>query len=197
MERLGIFGGTFDPPHRAHLVLAGESLRQIGLDRVLWVLTPDPPHKDAEITPYPIRREMVLAAIAENPAFELSEVELERPGPHYMADTVRILQKRDPGSEWFLLLGEDSLRDLPAWHNPRRLLRTGPLVVMRRPGAEADLAALETGLPGSTGRVRFIAAPLLDISSNEIRARVRRGEDILPLVPDPVHRIIEREGLYL
>lgn len=197
MARLGIFGGTFDPPHHAHLVLAGESCAQLRLDRVLWVLTPDPPHKDdPDITPYPVRRRMLLAAIEENPAFELCEVEAERPGPHYMADTVRILQERDPESEWFLLLGEDSLRDLPKWHDPRKLLRLCPLVVMRRPGAEADFAALEEALPGITGCVRFIEAPEFDISSTEIRARVHRGEDILPLVPFPVEEIIKREGLY-
>jgi nicotinate-nucleotide adenylyltransferase len=198
MERLGIFGGTFDPPHLAHLVLAGEACRQLSLDRVLWVLTPDPPHKDnPDITPYSIRRQMLQAAIVANQAFELCEVESERPGPHYMVDTVRILQELNPDNEWFLLLGEDSLRDLPTWHSPRQLLRLCPLVVMRRPGAAADLAALEMALPGITGRVRFIDSPLLDISSTDIRARARRGEDIHPFVPNPVREIIQRERRYV
>jgi nicotinate-nucleotide adenylyltransferase len=197
MERLGIFGGTFDPPHNAHLLLARESCRQLDLARVLWVLTPAPPHKERpDITPYPLRREMLLAAISGEKRFVLDEVESERPGPHYMADTIRILQSRHAGSELFLLLGEDSLRDLPLWHRPADVVALCPLVVMRRPGAEADLAALEKTLPGITARTRFIETPALDISSTRLRELAGKGQSIQGYVPKPVDEIIHKKRLY-
>ena len=197
MERLGIFGGTFDPPHNAHLRLATEACRQLDLKHVLWVLTPDPPHKERpDLSPYPLRRQMLIAAISGQAHFLLSEVEAERPGPHYMVDTVRILMSRHPGSVFFLLLGEDSLRDLPLWHQPRDLLSQCPLVVMRRPDAAADLAALEIVLPGITDRTRFLNAPQMDISSTGLRDLVRRGKSIDEYVPAQVEEIIAREKLY-
>jgi nicotinate-nucleotide adenylyltransferase len=198
MERLGIFGGTFDPPHNAHLLLARESCRQLNLVRVLWVLTPDPPHKERpDITPYPLRREMLLAAIAGEKRFVLDEVESQRPGPHYMVDTIRILQARHADGELFLLLGEDSLRDLPLWHRPADVVALCPLVVMRRPGAKADLAAHEKTLPGITARTRYIDAPSVDISSTRLRQWAGMGQPISQFVPPPVDEIITRKGLYL
>ncbi len=197
MERLGLLGGTFDPPHNGHRTLAAESLRQLRLDGVLWVLTPDPPHKDRpDITPYALRREMLLATIADNPAFILCEVESERPGPHYMVDTISILQKRNPGEEYTLLLGEDSLRDLPLWHRPRDVITRCKLAVLRRPERPADMAALELVLPGVGARTAFLDAPPVDISSTEIRERIRRGETIVGMIPAGVEEIIYREALY-
>jgi nicotinate-nucleotide adenylyltransferase len=197
MERLGILGGTFDPPHNGHRTLAYESLRQLRLDGVLWLLTPDPPHKDRpDITSYPLRREMLRAAIAGNPAYSLCEVESERPGPHYMVDTVAILQKRNPDAEFTLLLGEDSLRDLPLWQRPRDVLALCPLAVLRRPDRKADLAALELPLPGIGARTTFLDAAPVDISSTEIRERIRRGETVAGMLPAAVENIIRRESLY-
>ena len=197
MERLGILGGTFDPPHNGHRTLAAHSLRQLHLTGVLWVLTPNPPHKDRPgITPYTLRREMVHAAIAGNPAFILCEVESERPGPHYMVDTIAILQKRNPDEEYTLLLGEDSLRDLPIWHRPRDVLALCPLAVLRRPDRKADIAVLELLLPGIGARTTFLDAPPVDISSTEIRERVARGESIRGFLPAAVEEIILRCGLY-
>jgi nicotinate-nucleotide adenylyltransferase len=197
MERLGLLGGTFDPPHNGHRMLAAESLRQLRLGGVLWVLTPDPPHKDRpDITPYALRREMLVAAIADNPAFFLCEVESERPGPHYMVDTISILKKRNPGTEYTLLLGEDSLRDLPLWHRPRDVITQCKLAVLHRPDLKADMAALEILLPGIGARTTFLDAPPVDISSTEIRDRIRRGETVEGLVPSGVEDIIRRKTLY-
>ena len=196
MEGLGILGGTFDPPHNAHLALARESLRQLGLTRVLWVLTPDPPHKDERITAYPLRREMLLAAIAENPDFELCEVEAERPGPHYMVDSLRILHKKHPDTEFTLILGGDSLRDMLRWHRPKQLIRLCTLAVLRRPGTRVGMTRLEKFVPGITRRTVFIHAPPMDISSTEIHHSVKQGKEIPGQVPDAVGEIIRRNGLY-
>jgi nicotinate-nucleotide adenylyltransferase len=197
MERLGLLGGTFDPPHNGHRMLAAESLRQLRLGGVLWVLTPDPPHKDRpDITPYALRREMLLAAIADNPAFSLCEVESERPGPHYMVDTISILQMRNPDAEFTLLLGEDSLRDLPLWDRPREILAHCRLAVLRRPDQQADMAALEEFFPGIGAQTVFLDAAPVDISSTEIRNRIRRGDTIAGLVPTAVEVIIRRESIY-
>jgi nicotinate-nucleotide adenylyltransferase len=197
MERLGILGGTFDPPHNGHLALATRSLRQLRLSSVVWMLTPDPPHKDLpDITAYIMRREMLETAIAGNPAFILSEVESERPGPHYMVDTISILQERNPKAELTLLLGEDSLRDLPTWHRPGDILALCELAVLRRSDRKADMVALETKLPGIGARTTFLDAAPLDISSTEIRDRIRRGESIEGMVPAGVERIIRRKSLY-
>ncbi|MBN2085781.1 MAG: nicotinate (nicotinamide) nucleotide adenylyltransferase [Anaerolineales bacterium] len=196
MEGLGILGGTFDPPHNAHLALAERSLRQLALSCVLWVLTPDPPHKADNITPYPLRREMLRAAIAGIPAFELSEVETERRGPHYMVDTLRILRRRNPGTEFTLLLGGDSLRDILRWHHPRQLIRMCTLAVLRRPGTRVGMARLEKFVPGISKRTVFIEAPPMQISSTNIRSLVREGKSIAGQVPPAVGEIIRRNGLY-
>jgi nicotinate-nucleotide adenylyltransferase len=196
MEGLGILGGTFDPPHNAHLALARESLRQLRLSRVLWVLTPDPPHKDDRITPYPVRREMVLAAISGIPAFELSEVEAERRGPHYMVDTLKVLHKRHPDAGFTLLLGGDSLRDMLRWHRPKQLIRLCTLAVLRRPGARANMTRLEKFVPGIARKTTIIHAPPMAISSTGIRHQIKTGKDIAGQVPPSVEEIIRRNDLY-
>jgi nicotinate-nucleotide adenylyltransferase len=196
MEGLGILGGTFDPPHNAHLALAEQSLRQLPLARVVWVLTPDPPHKDDCITSYSLRREMLRAAIAGNPLFDLCEVEAERPGPHYMVDTLRILHQKMPSAEFTLLLGSDSLRDMLRWHRPKQLIRLCTLAVLRRPGTRIGLARLEKFVPGITRRMVFIDAPPMEISSTNIRRSVREGKPVAGQVPSAVEEIIRRNGLY-
>ena len=117
--RIGIFGGTFDPPHLGHLILADEAHAQLELDRLLWVLTPDPPHKlHQSITPLVDRLDMLRATIAGNNAFELSMVDIERAGPHYAVDTLLILGRSYPGDALIYVMGGDSLRDLPTWYRP-------------------------------------------------------------------------------
>jgi nicotinate-nucleotide adenylyltransferase len=197
MARLGIFGGSFDPPHWGHLILAETARVDMRLDSILWVLTPDPPHKDrTDLTPYSVRRRMLEAAIQGNPGFSLCEVEREREGPHYMVDTVRILQARHPDAQTWLLIGEDSLRDLPEWHQPADVIAAIPLLTMHRPLANVDLALLEQSLPGVSARVTFLDAPSVEVSSTMIRARVQHGRTYRYLLPETVEAIIREEALY-
>jgi nicotinate-nucleotide adenylyltransferase len=175
--RIGIFGGTFDPPHLGHLILAAEAHYQMALDRLLWILTPIPPHKLGNyITETDIREELVQAAIQGNPNFEYSRVDLDRPGPHYAVDTVRLLRKDFMGAEMVYLIGGDSLHDLPTWHHPKELVDEVDIFgVMRRPGDEIDLTHLDEVLPGLSVKIKFIEAPLLEISASQIRQRIKEG----------------------
>ena len=195
---IGLFGGTFDPPHVGHLILADDARAQLGLDRLLWVLTPDPPHKQGQpITPLEHRLAMVERAIAGDPGFELSRLELDRPGPHYAHDTVRLALDRNPGSQVVYLMGGDSLHDLPTWHRPADLLAAcTALGVMRRPGDRVDLAGLERVLPGISSRVRFVDAPLIDIASHEIRGRAAAGLPYRYFLPDDVYDYVRDHALY-
>lgn len=197
-EQIGIFGGTFDPPHLGHLILASEAYSQLRLDRLLWVLTPDPPHKqDQVITPVAHRLAMVNLAIQDNPKFELSRVELDRPGPHYTLDTVETLADQYPDADINPIIGEDSLRDLPTWHKPKELLYACHWVgVMRRPGEEPNLDALERELPGIRSKVHYVDAPLLEIASRELRSRVAEGRPYRYYLPPHVYEYINEHHLY-
>jgi nicotinate-nucleotide adenylyltransferase len=196
--RIGIFGGTFDPPHVGHQILADEAVAQLNLDRLLWVLTPDPPHKQEQmITGLDCRLEMVKAATANNSAFELSRVDIDRHGPHYAVDTVQIINKQFPSAELFYIIGGDSLHDLPSWYHPQQLLaEVDGLAVMHRPGDQIDLRLLEEKLPGIGAKIRYIDAPLLEISSRQIRERISHGEGYRYYLPPAVLSIIQRENLY-
>lgn len=196
--RIGIFGGTFDPPHVGHQILADEAVAQLNLDRLLWVLTPDPPHKQGQmITGLDCRLEMVKAATANNSAFELSRVDIDRHGPHYAVDTVQIIKEQFPSAELFYIIGGDSLHDLPSWYHPQQLLaEVDGLAVMHRPGDEIDLRLLEEKLPGIGAKIRYIDAPLLEISSRQIRERISAGEGYRYYLPPAVLTIIQRENLY-
>ncbi len=196
--RIGVFGGTFDPPHQGHLILAAEAHYQLGLDKVLWVLTPDPPHKrDPRPTAWPKRAAMVLAAIGDNPVFELSTVDIERPGPHYAVDTMRLLRAQNPHAQWVYLMGGDALHGLPTWHRVREFLDLcDELGVMRRPGDEIDLTIVEACLPGVVAKVRFVNAPLLQIAARELRARAEKGAPIRYYLPDAVYTLIQEWHLY-
>jgi nicotinate-nucleotide adenylyltransferase len=195
---IGVFGGTFDPPHLGHLILAESGRQALGLDKVLWVVTAQPPHKPNENrTPVEIRLEMVAAATHGNEAFQISRVDVDRPPPHYAVDTLRLLAAAQPGARFAYLVGEDSLRDLPIWHKPQQLVLACDVIgVMERSGAEPDLADLEAVLPGLSARVRFFRAPIIDIASRDLRRRVQSGESIRYLVPEGVEQIIRRDGLY-
>jgi nicotinate-nucleotide adenylyltransferase len=197
-QQIGLFGGTFDPPHLGHLILASEAHWQLGLDRLLWILTPDPPHKqDQPITPVEHRLAMVNLAIADNPAFELSRAELDRPGPHYTLDTLEAISEQYPDADITPIIGGDSLRDLPSWHKPRELVYASHWVgVMRRPGDEPDLDKLESELPGITSKIHYVDAPLLEIASREIRSRIANGHPIRYYVPLAVCEYIQQHHLY-
>ena len=135
------FGGTFDPPHLGHIILASEAIYQLGLEQINWIITPDPPHKKGRvITPQEHRLEMLKRVIDRYQGFNISEVDMRRPPPHYAADTVEILKDQDPDHELVYLIGEDSLCDLPDWHQPDRFLsKVDQLAVYSRTGYQADL----------------------------------------------------------
>ncbi len=197
-QRVGLFGGTFDPPHVGHLILAAEAKSQLELSRVLWTVTPDPPHKqDQPITSLEHRLAMVKLAIEDNPSFELSRVELDRPGPHYTVDTIKILAEQNPGTEIVPIIGGDSLNDLPTWHQPQEILYAAHWVgVMRRPGEKANLQELERELPGISSKVHYVDAPLLEIASREIRVRAATGKPFRYYLPASVYEYIEQHHLY-
>ena len=197
-EKIGYFGGTFDPPHIGHLVLASEAAYQFQLSRLYWALTPQPPHKQEQaITPLEHRLAMLQNMIANNPIFEFSRLEIDRPGPHYAIDTVRLLAKQEPSADIILLIGGDSLRDLPAWRLSADLVTAvSKIGVMRRPSDFADLAPLEQQLPGLTEKVTFIDALLQPVSSRELRRRIAAGETYRYYVPPSVYDYIEENKLY-
>lgn len=193
----GVFGGTFDPPHLGHLILADEARASLGLERVLWVVTGAPPHKsDLAITPDHLRWDMVGAAISDTPAFERSSVDLDRPEPHFAVDTLWAL-RRQGYDRLAYIMGSDSLRDLPTWHEPRSFVEACDIVgVMRRPGVDLDLEALEAELPGLKAKVQMFEAPFIGISGHDIRRRVHDGRGFWYLVLPRVGEVIEKSGLY-
>jgi nicotinate-nucleotide adenylyltransferase len=196
--RLGIFGGTFDPPHVGHLILAMEAYDQLNLDKVLWVLTPNPPHKIGKlITLANDRLRMINASIAQDAAFALSRVDIDRPGPHYMSETVNLLHQQFPEAELVFLMGGDSLHDLPTWHEPKEFIKEcDRLGVMHRVGEKINLEFLETALPGISLKVEFIEAPILEISSKKIRQLVSQGRPYRYYLLPNVYEIIQTNGLY-
>lgn len=196
--RTGVFGGTFDPPHVGHLILAEEALAQLGLERVLWVLTPHPPHKkERRIAPLADRYAMLLAAIADNSSFHVSRVDIDRPPPHYALDTVRLLAKEYTKDEIYYLMGSDSLRDLPTWHRADNFVQACHAIgVMRRPGVRVDLDSLESIIPGLKAKVRWIDVPLIQIASSSIKEHVTRGEPYRYYLTPAVFEYINQHHLY-
>jgi len=198
MARLGIFGGTFDPHHIGHLILASEAWDQLKLDRVLWVLTPDPPHKtDWTISRLEDRLAMIESALGDNPSFEISTVDIDRPPPHYAVDSLKQLRIQFPVDELVYLMGGDSLADLPTWFSPLEFLDVCDLVgVMCRPGRVNDMVYLEEQLPGISEKVQFIEAPLLQISSSQLRLRIVRKGSYRYYLPSAVYKLIQQRGYY-
>jgi nicotinate-nucleotide adenylyltransferase len=197
--RLGILGGTFDPIQIAHLLSAEIVRDTLELERVLFVPAGDPPHKQGRAkTPAGHRRAMVELAIAPNPHFELCLVDLERPGPHYTTDTIRLIRARYnlATEDCFFIIGGDSLADLPAWHQPREVISLCRLAVVHRPGYQPDVTALLTEIPGLSERLNWVEMPQLDIAASEIRARVKAGRTIRYQVLDSVWAYIQAYALY-
>ncbi len=195
--KLGLLGGTFDPVHVGHLILADVAREQLGLERVLFVPAGRPWRKEGwRIAPAEQRLAMLRLAIADNPAFELLTVEVEQPGPAYTADTLEWLHAQRPAAELFFILGQDALADLPNWRRPQRILELATLAVARRPGESQDVAQIEARLPGLSQRLVWLEMPLIEISASAIRERVRKGQSVRYLVPDAVESYIRQHGLY-
>ena len=196
--RIGVFGGTFDPPHFGHLLLAETAWQVLYLSQVLWVVTATPPHKKQEgISPISARIDMVSAAIDGNPKFVLSNAEIDRPGPHFSVDTLKFLRESHPNEGLVYLMGEDSLMNLPTWHSPAEFVAACDSIgVMSRPAVQVDLNSLEHQFPGIRSKVVFFDAPQVAISARAIRERIQRGQSSRYLLPESVADIIREHRLY-
>jgi len=195
-RRLGLLGGTFDPPHYGHLLAAQEVASQLDLGRVLFLPARRNPLKQGEsIARAEDRWEMVTRAIADNPLFEASRLDMDRPPPSYTVDLLRALHA--PDCELIFVIGADILPELHRWRSPDEILRLARLAAVNRPGAPPpDLDALEIGLPGARARVDLVPIPGVAISAREMRARVRAGRSLRYLTPPAVERYIEARKLY-
>jgi len=194
--RLGLFGGTFDPIHLGHLILAEQCRESCGLDRVWFVVAGEPPHKPAGRTAVVHRLEMARIAVAGHPRFAVSEIETRRPGPHYSVETLESVHRDSPGEELFFLIGADSLADLVCWREPARIAQLATIVVVNRPGIEeVDPASLPDFGPGSH-RLLSVTIPPIGIASTDLRRRLAEGRTIRYQVPRGVEAYIEAQGLY-
>lgn len=197
IQRLGIFGGTFNPPHLGHLILAETAANDLYLDRVFFVPAGQPPHKtDVPLAAADHRLAMVKLTTAANSRLVVSGVDMDRPGPHYTIDMVRILQHHYPNADIYFLMGSDSLRDLLSWHQPEALIKIAKLVVMQRPSIYPDLSALSRQLPGLLERIFFLDAPEIQISSTAIVQRLKKKQSIRYRVLDSVLAYVTEQRLY-
>lgn len=198
-KRIAIFGGTFDPIHIGHLILAEEAHFQLALDHVFLVPAGDPPHKqERRLTPMTHRFAMCEMATADIDYIAVSRVDADRPGPHYTADMVRLMRKEvGPETQLFFLMGMDSLRDLPSWREASWLIENCTLVALSRHDVTLDWVKLEAELPGVTERVIILDMPELEIASHKIQRRVKLGQPIRHQVPRLVEGYIHKHKLYL
>jgi nicotinate-nucleotide adenylyltransferase len=196
--RIGILGGTFNPPHLGHLICAQEAYLQLGLDRVTLIPARVPPHKPVEDEPGAEHRlELCRLAIEGDERFDVSDIEVVRDGPSYTVDTLEELHSSAPENELFLIVGGDIAAGLPGWYRPEQVLSLATLAVARRRGtSRAAVARALRSLAGGE-RARFFRMPRIGISSTMLRDRVRAGQPIKYYVPDPVERYIHRHRLYV
>ncbi|MCX6371980.1 MAG: nicotinate-nucleotide adenylyltransferase [Actinobacteria bacterium] len=193
--RLGVIGGSFDPPHLGHLVIASEAHALLGLERVLFVPAAAPPHKDLEEhTAADVRLEMTALAVADDIRFAASGLEIER-GLVYTRDTLSAVAERFPGRDLVFIMGSDSLLQFDAWHDPEGILERCSLAVAPRPGDDLAVVAAATARWGAA-RVTILEAPPVGVSSSQIRARVAEGLPIRYIVPRAVEKFIAGRGLY-
>lgn len=193
--RLGLFGGTFDPIHLGHLILAESCREALALDQLWLVVTAMPPHKRGGRTSIQDRLEMARIAVAGHPALVVSEIEARTDGPHYSYETVERLAAERPGDELFFLIGADSLRDLPTWRHPDRLAACATIVVVNRPGVTIDPDSLPDLGPGAKP-IRVVESPLIAIASTDLRRAVAENRSIRYRVPRGVEAYIAAHGLY-
>jgi nicotinate-nucleotide adenylyltransferase len=189
---IGLFGGSFNPPHIAHQIVAEVVRDQFGLSEIWWIPNDTPPHKHAdELAPADHRLRMTERAVRDHPRFRVEDLELQRAGISYTVDTIRALQERHPDTDFALIIGSDSLDQFASWHEPDEIARRVPLIVYKRPGGLDDVAE-----PRFANHVHYAAAPMMEVSGTEIRARCRRGRSIRYLVPETVRSYIESHNLY-
>lgn len=189
---IGLFGGSFNPPHVAHQIVAEIVRDQFDLSEVWWIPNATPPHKSGrELVAVEHRLAMTERAIEPNPAFQICDIEIQRDGVSYTVDTLRTLQEQHPNTDFALIIGSDSLDSFAEWHRPDEIAERVPLIVYERPGASESVAE-----PRFANRVRYVAAPIMEVSGTEIRARCRAGRSIRYLVPDAVRTYIEAHDLY-
>ncbi len=199
--RLGVFGGTFDPVHYAHLLMAEQCREQHELDRVIFVPAAVPPHKSGHLlTPGLVRIEMLRLAISGHDKFAISTLEVDRGGVNYTVDTLRSLRETHPEADWFFLLGADMLHDLPNWREAAKVCELATIVAVRRAGVRqpdfACLANLVSPERIEHFRQQAVEMPAMELSSTEIRRRVRAGLSIRYMTPRAVEKYIETHGLY-
>jgi nicotinate-nucleotide adenylyltransferase len=198
--RVGVFGGTFDPVHLGHLILAEQCREQARLDQVWFVPAAAPPHKRGPITPFERRVEMLALAVAGHPAFKIDPIENEYEGPSFTATTLAELRRRHPDDELLLVVGSDSLNDLPKWYMPEAILRAAALLVVARPDhpiLPTDQLRAGLALPAEVPlRLEVVEAPLIEIASTDLRRRAAEGRSLRYLVPRAVECYILEKRLY-
>ncbi|WP_047373757.1 nicotinate-nucleotide adenylyltransferase [Exiguobacterium sp. ZOR0005] len=187
MSRIGLMGGTFDPPHLGHLLIAEQAREQLDLDEIWFLPAAIPPHKSG-FSPADDRIEMTRRAIADNPAFKLSMIEFEREEPSYTVETMKRLRERYPDDTFFFLIGADSLEALEKWYDYETLIQLVTFGAVARPGSRYRLP--------KRADVRTIDMPQLEISSTDIRERAKRNRSVAYLVPADVETYIKEHGLY-
>ncbi len=194
--RLGLYGGSFDPIHLGHLILAESCREACHLDKVWFVVTATPPHKRHERTPVADRLEMARIAIAGHAAFEISEIEAHGDGPHYSFQTLERLRAERPDDEIFFLIGADSLADLPGWRHPERIAALATVVVVNRPGIDPEVLMTPPDFGPEAHPIQFVSVPPIGISSTDLRHRRAEGRSIRYQVPRGVEAYIEAHRLY-
>lgn len=199
MKRVGVLGGTFDPVHYGHLVIAQDAWAYLDLEKVLFIPAYQPPHKpEGSYSAFQHRVRMLELALGDNRCFELSLIEAERHGPSYTVDTLKDLRMElGPDAEAYFIIGMDSLGNILEWYQPDELITLCRIVVAERAGYQVDLAALEEGLPGLRDSLVFIDTPELSISSTDLQRRIRLGLPIRYQVPPDVEQYIRAHQLYL
>lgn len=189
---IGLFGGSFNPPHIAHLIVAEVVRDQFDLEEVWWIPNATPPHKPEEgLAAVKHRLAMTRRAVASNSAFRVCDIEVEREGVSYTVETLRALQDQHPDADFALLVGSDSLDHFAQWHRPDEIAERVPIIVYKRPGVLRTVAE-----PRFANQVRYVAAPVMEVSGTEIRARCQKGRSIRYLVPETIRSYIDTHDLY-
>jgi nicotinate-nucleotide adenylyltransferase len=196
--KIGVFGGTFDPVHLGHLIFAEQACYQLNLEKILWVLTPNPPHKGGQaVLRWEDRLQLLTITLADEPIFEISLVDILREPPQYAADTLSLLKKQYINDQLIYLMGSDSLRDLPGWYHPQELVEIcDTLAIMHRSDVSIDNDKLEQFIPGIHKKLVFLPIPRIDISSSDIRSRISQSKPYRYFLPRIEYEYIRQYQLY-